>query len=148
MHVLLLFFDCRENAPGQQECDQAADMINKAINKIDQASLSAISNSLKPTTEGSLTVNYFNSYLVSLFFIYFRYRGITYFFHYQGLEEKMMLTCTQLQESVPNTVEYAKSSPEHIGHAVSAGLNNSLFKNLFLSFNIKQKKYACFLFFN
>ena len=34
----------------------------------------------------------------------------------------MMLTCTQLQESVPNTVEYAKSSPEHIGHAVSAAI--------------------------
>ena len=30
----------------------------------------------------------------------------------------MMLTCAQLQESVPNTVEYAKCSPERIGHAV------------------------------
>ena len=51
-----MFFHYRENAPGQQECDQAADMINKAINKIDQASLAAISNNLKPTTEGSLKV--------------------------------------------------------------------------------------------
>uniref|UniRef100_A0A7M5V5A6 Talin n=1 Tax=Clytia hemisphaerica TaxID=252671 RepID=A0A7M5V5A6_9CNID len=80
----------KENAPGQQECDQAGDMINRAINKIDQASLAAISNNLKPTTEGSL----------------------------KGLEEKMMLTCDQLKESVPNTVEYAKGSPERIGHAV------------------------------
>jgi len=37
----------------------------------------------------------------------------------QGLEEKMMLTCAQLQECVPNTVEYAKCAPERIGHTVS-----------------------------
>ena len=40
----------------------------------------------------------------------------------QGLEEKMMLTCAQLQEAVPNTVEFAKTSPENIGHAVSSCL--------------------------
>ena len=37
----------------------------------------------------------------------------------QGFEEKMMLTCAQLQEAVPNTVEYAKGAPEQIGHSVS-----------------------------
>ncbi|XP_057316525.1 talin-2-like isoform X2 [Hydractinia symbiolongicarpus] len=80
----------KENAPGQQECDQAADTINRSINKIDQASLAAISNNLKPTTEDSL----------------------------KGFEEKMMLTCAQLQEAIPNTVEYAKGAPEKIGHSV------------------------------
>lgn len=53
--IFEIFF-LRENAPGQQECDQAADTINRSINKIDQASLAAISNNLKPTTEDSLKV--------------------------------------------------------------------------------------------
>lgn len=29
-----------------------------------------------------------------------------------------MLTCAQLQESVPDTVDYAKGAPEKIGHSV------------------------------
>ena len=60
MEKLYLFYATdsfsRENAPGQQECDQAADMINRAINKIDQASLAAVSNNLRPDTQGSLKV--------------------------------------------------------------------------------------------
>ncbi|XP_047132289.1 talin-2 isoform X2 [Hydra vulgaris] len=80
----------KDNAPGQQECELAADTINKAINKIDQASLAAISNNLKPSNEDSL----------------------------KGFEEKMMLTSAQLGEAVPQTVEYAKGSPENIGHSV------------------------------
>ena len=63
--AILLLYDFRENAPGQQECDQAADMINKAINKIDQASLSAISNNLKPTT-GSLKVSFSINYFFTI----------------------------------------------------------------------------------
>ena len=50
---------------------------------------------------------------------------------FQGLEEKMMLTCTQLQDSVPNTVEYAKSSPERIGHAVSVAIISIFFRVCF-----------------
>lgn len=38
---------------------------------------------------------------------------------FQGFEEKMMLTCQQIKEAVPPTAEYAKGSPEKIGHAVS-----------------------------
>ena len=30
-----------------------------------------------------------------------------------------MLTCAQLQESVPDTVDHAKGAPEKIGHSVS-----------------------------
>lgn len=30
----------------------------------------------------------------------------------------MMLMCVQIKEAVPNTVEYAKSAPEKIGHSV------------------------------
>lgn len=54
--LIILVWFLRENAPGQQECDEAANMINNAINKIDQASLAAISNNLAPTSEGSLKV--------------------------------------------------------------------------------------------
>ena len=50
--------------------------------------------------------------------LYLFYKNKIYFL-FQGLEEKMMLTCAQLQECVPNTVEYAKCAPERIGHAVS-----------------------------
>ncbi|XP_066931569.1 talin-2-like isoform X1 [Clytia hemisphaerica] len=85
-----IVFSLRENAPGQQECDQAGDMINRAINKIDQASLSAVSNNLRPDTQGSL----------------------------KEFEEKLMLICAQLQESVPDTVDHAKGAPEKIGHSV------------------------------
>ena len=35
----------------------------------------------------------------------------------------MMLTCAQLEEAVPHTVEYAKGSPEKIGHSVSSDFN-------------------------
>ena len=83
---LKLCFQCifsptrRENAPGQQECDQAGDMINRAINKIDQASLAAISNNLKPTTEGSLkvpvTINY----------------QLPYIFHFRNLSLLLKVT--------------------------------------------------------
>ena len=30
----------------------------------------------------------------------------------------MMLTCAQIKEAVPNTVEYAKGDSEKIGHSV------------------------------
>ena len=55
---------------------------------------------------------------------------------FQGLEEKMMLTCTQLQDSVPNTVEYAKSSPERIGHAVSVAIIPYLFNFISIFFRV------------
>ena len=57
--VITIVSFLRENAPGQQECDEAANMINNAINKIDQASLAAISNNLAPTSEGGLKVYLF-----------------------------------------------------------------------------------------
>jgi talin len=55
----------KENAPGQAECDQAGELINEAIKKINNASIAAVSDALEPTSEDSL----------------------------KGFEEKMMLTC-------------------------------------------------------
>ena len=39
-------------------------------------------------------------------------------FFFQSFEKNMMLTCAQIKEAVPNTVEYAKGDPEKIGHSV------------------------------
>ena len=73
--VLITFVSCfRENAPSQQECNQAANMINNAINKLDQASLAAISNNLAPTPQSGLKVYIFvvvNLWTLNRGFIYF-----------------------------------------------------------------------------
>ena len=47
---------CRDNAPGQRECDEALQQISQTINQLDQASLAAISQQLEPRPENSLQV--------------------------------------------------------------------------------------------
>lgn len=51
-----IFFCCRDNAPGQRECDEALEQINYTINQLDQASLAAISQQLEPRPENTLQV--------------------------------------------------------------------------------------------
>eukprot|EP00794_Sanderia_malayensis_P019501 gene19501-21428_t len=81
----------KDNAPGQQECEQAAEGVEQSINKIDAAYLAAISDNLAPSTEGSL----------------------------KGFEEKMMLTCVQLRDGVQPAANAGKQQPEHLGHKVT-----------------------------
>jgi len=81
----------KDNAPGQHECDEAAKSVEQSINKIDAAYLSAISNNLAPSTEGTL----------------------------KGFEEKMMLTCAQLRDGVQPAAVAAKSEPENLGRKVA-----------------------------
>lgn len=47
-------------APGQHQCDNAIEHLNMVIRDLDQASLAAISQNLKPQDEKSLKVS--NSY--------------------------------------------------------------------------------------
>lgn len=77
-------------AEGQEECDRAINAINKAINDLDQAALAALSDNLKPLKTDSI----------------------------KGLEGKILDTCIRLKEEIPDTVEYAQSVPEMIGHSV------------------------------
>eukprot|EP00795_Rhopilema_esculentum_P003812 gene3812-15100_t len=81
----------KENAPGQHECDESAASVDQSINRIDAAYLSAISQHLQPSTEGTL----------------------------KGFEERIMLTCAQLREGVTPAAVAAKSEPEHLGHKVA-----------------------------
>ena len=46
----------KDKCPGQKECDSAIDTLNDSINSIDQAMLSAVSNSLQPSPASSLQV--------------------------------------------------------------------------------------------
>ena len=52
---------CRDNAPGQRECDEALQQISQTINQLDQASLAAISQQLEPRPENSLQVIFLES---------------------------------------------------------------------------------------
>lgn len=47
----------RDCAPGQHECDESIDKLNRSIRDLDQASLAAISQSLQQRTEKSLRVS-------------------------------------------------------------------------------------------
>lgn len=47
---------CRENAPGQRECDDAIEVLNGCIREVDQASLAAISQQLTPRDDISMEV--------------------------------------------------------------------------------------------
>ena len=63
-----------------------------------------------------------NAILYFTFFQFFHKRKnilkVLYYCLFQEFEEKLMLTCAQLQESVPDTVDHAKGAPEKIGHSV------------------------------
>lgn len=47
----------REKAPGQRECDDAIEVLNRCIREVDQASLAAISQHLTPREDISMEVN-------------------------------------------------------------------------------------------
>ena len=56
-HISICCFLCRDCAPGQRECDESIERLNRSIRDLDQASLAAISQSLQQRTEKSLRVS-------------------------------------------------------------------------------------------
>ena len=55
-----LIYSCifsRDSAPGQKECEDAIEKVNRSIRDLDQASLAAISSSLPQRHERSLRVS-------------------------------------------------------------------------------------------
>lgn len=46
--TVLIRLSRRDKAPGQRECDEAIDVLNRCIREVDQASLAAISQQLAP----------------------------------------------------------------------------------------------------
>ena len=82
----------KDSAPGQQECDAAAERINAALRVLDQASLAAVGQSLEPRTENSL----------------------------QGFQEHISEAARQLLDIMPELRAAAKAEPERLGHLVSS----------------------------
>ena len=81
----------RDSAPGQQECDAAAERINSALRVLDQASLAAIGQSLEPRQENSL----------------------------QGFQEHISTSARQLLDMVDELRSAAKQEPEKLGHMIN-----------------------------
>lgn len=45
---MLIWLSYRDKAPGQRECDEAIEVLNRCMREVDQASLAAISQQLAP----------------------------------------------------------------------------------------------------
>ncbi|XP_076081524.1 talin-1-like isoform X6 [Mytilus galloprovincialis] len=80
--------DC---APGQKECDDSLDTINQCVRSLDQASLSAISQSLTPRTEKTL----------------------------RGFQEQIIGSAREILDMVDKVKVAAKSEPENLGYRVT-----------------------------
>ncbi|XP_056003983.1 talin-1-like isoform X5 [Ostrea edulis] len=79
--------DC---APGQRECDESIEKLNKSIRDLDQASLAAISQSLQQRTEKSL----------------------------KGFQEQMIGSAREIHDLCSRVKDSAKAEPENLGHRV------------------------------
>ncbi|XP_065937051.1 talin-1 isoform X14 [Magallana gigas] len=80
--------DC---APGQRECDESIDKLNRSIRDLDQASLAAISQSLQQRTEKSL----------------------------RGFQEQMIGSAREIHDLCSKVKDSAKAEPENLGHRVT-----------------------------
>lgn len=78
----------RDSAPGQRECDEAAERLGAALHALDQASLAAISQNLAPRQENSL----------------------------EGFQEQVTASARQLLDFADDLRVAAKSEPENLGH--------------------------------
>ncbi|KAK3096284.1 hypothetical protein FSP39_025308 [Pinctada imbricata] len=81
----------KDSAPGQRECEDSIDKLNRSIRELDQASLAAISQSLPPRKEKSL----------------------------RGFQEQMIGSAREIQDLVDKVRNSAKHEPENLGHRVS-----------------------------
>ncbi|XP_062597737.1 talin-1-like isoform X2 [Saccostrea cucullata] len=80
--------DC---APGQRECDESIEKLNRSIRDLDQASLAAISQSLQQRTEKSL----------------------------RGFQEQMIGSAREIHDLCSKVKDSAKAEPENLGHRVT-----------------------------
>nr|XP_022305900.1 talin-1-like isoform X8 [Crassostrea virginica] len=80
--------DC---APGQRECDESIERLNRSIRDLDQASLAAISQSLQQRTEKSL----------------------------RGFQEQMIGSAREIHDLCSKVKDSAKAEPENLGHRVT-----------------------------
>uniref|UniRef100_A0A8W8NJ43 Talin-1 n=1 Tax=Magallana gigas TaxID=29159 RepID=A0A8W8NJ43_MAGGI len=80
--------DC---VPGQRECDESIDKLNRSIHDLDQASLAAISQSLQQRTEKSL----------------------------RGFQEQMIGSAREIHDLCSKVKDLAKAEPENMGHRVT-----------------------------
>ncbi|XP_061190937.1 talin-1-like isoform X6 [Saccostrea echinata] len=80
--------DC---APGQRECDESIEKLNRSIRDLDQASLAAISQSLQQRTEKSL----------------------------RGFQEQMIGSAREIHDLCTKVKDSAKAEPENLGHRVT-----------------------------
>lgn len=81
----------RDKAPGQYECDEAIDKLNRCIRELDQASLLALSQSLPPRRENTL----------------------------QGFAEQAESSAAEISDRLELLKIAAKMEAENIGHIVS-----------------------------
>ena len=86
-----MFYHSRDSAPGQRECDEAIENINRTINKLDQASLAAIGQNLEQNPEGTL----------------------------KEFQDRMLQSVAQIRDAIDPLASAAKDTPESIGHRVS-----------------------------
>ncbi|XP_033725564.1 talin-1-like isoform X5 [Pecten maximus] len=81
----------RDSAPGQRECDDSMEKLSHSIRTLDQAALSAISQSLKQRHDKSL----------------------------KAFQEQMISSARQIQEHIDQVRVSAKEEPENLGHRVT-----------------------------
>ncbi|XP_055955771.1 talin-2-like isoform X4 [Patella vulgata] len=79
------------SAPGQNECDEGIEKINRVIRQLDQASLAAISQNLHPQSEKSLA----------------------------AFQEQMINSAREILEKIDFVRNAAKREPENLGHLIT-----------------------------
>nr|A0A3G2LGI8.1 RecName: Full=Talin [Oscarella pearsei]AYN71349.1 talin [Oscarella pearsei] len=81
----------KDKSPGQAECDQAIELLNMAINEVDQATLAAISSKLTPSSQSTL----------------------------QGFHTQMMGGVSEISDLIEPVALAAKGDAEKLGHMVT-----------------------------
>ncbi|GFR75669.1 kynurenine/alpha-aminoadipate aminotransferase mitochondrial, partial [Elysia marginata] len=81
----------KDSAPGQQECDNAIEHLNMTIRDLDQASLDAIGQNLRPRDEKSL----------------------------KAYQEQMINSAREILDRVDQIRQAAKEEPQNLGHLIS-----------------------------
>uniref|UniRef100_A0A0B7BNT7 I/LWEQ domain-containing protein n=1 Tax=Arion vulgaris TaxID=1028688 RepID=A0A0B7BNT7_9EUPU len=86
-----LVANIKDSAPGQQECDNAIEHLNLIIRDLDQASLAAVSQNLKPRDEKSL----------------------------KAYQEQMINSAREILDRIDLIRQAAKEEPQNLGHLIS-----------------------------
>uniref|UniRef100_A0A1X7VGP0 FERM domain-containing protein n=1 Tax=Amphimedon queenslandica TaxID=400682 RepID=A0A1X7VGP0_AMPQE len=90
-----LLHSIRTKCPGQNECDDAIDILNDSINQLDQAMLATLTGGLQPNASSSL----------------------------QGFQEQMLQSVGDIKDNITPLSLAAKGEAEKLGHQVTAVAN-------------------------